>query len=89
MKIRKSTGLVKWYSKEKGYGFVRPDSSGPPDEEKDVFVGWAFLRTPGGRPLREGERVSMIVKPGPGAAGVRYYGTEVEVLPSPGRASYR
>lgn len=47
------TGTVKWFSPEKGYGFIRrPD--GP-----DVFVHHSAIQSKGFRTLNEGERVEF------------------------------
>lgn len=47
------TGTVKWFSPEKGYGFIqRPD--GP-----DVFVHHSAIQSTGFRTLNEGERVEF------------------------------
>jgi CspA family cold shock protein len=59
-------GTVKWYSAEKGFGFVSPDGGG-----RDVFVHATALERSGLTPLAEGQAVVMKVvqgKKGPEAA---------------------
>ncbi len=46
-------GTVKWFSEEKGYGFVSPDEGG-----EDLFVHYTGIEGEGYRSLEEGERVS-------------------------------
>jgi cold shock protein len=46
-------GTVRWFSEEKGYGFISPDEG-----EEDVFVHYTEVEGEGFRSLREGERVS-------------------------------
>ena len=46
-------GTVKWFSEEKGYGFVSPDEGG-----EDLFVHYTGIEGKGYRSLEEGERVS-------------------------------
>ena len=53
-----ATGKVKWYSDEKGYGFVQPDDGGP-----DVFVHHSVIQTGGYRTLLEGQRVRYESEP--------------------------
>jgi CspA family cold shock protein len=64
-------GTVKWFSNEKGYGFiVRPD--GP-----DVFVHYTAIAGDGYRSLTEGQEVEFDVVEGPKgeqAANVRPVG---------------
>ena len=47
------TGTVKWFSDEKGFGFVTPDDGG-----KDLFVHHTGINSNGFRTLAEGARVS-------------------------------
>jgi cold shock protein len=54
------TGTVKWFSNDKGYGFITPDDSG-----KDLFVHHTALAGDGYRSLNEGERVSYEAEEGP------------------------
>ncbi|KQL45710.1 cold-shock protein [Brevibacillus choshinensis] len=46
-------GKVKWFSKEKGYGFIERDG-GP-----DVFVHYSAITGNGYRNLEEGEQVTF------------------------------
>jgi CspA family cold shock protein len=48
-----NTGTVKWYSDQKGYGFIEPESGG-----KDVFVHATALEQSGIRALREGQKIA-------------------------------
>lgn len=53
-------GVVKWFSAEKGYGFITPDDGG-----KDLFVHFSEIQTSGYRSLDEGQRVSFESQEGP------------------------
>ena len=62
-------GTVKWYSAEKGYGFISPDGGGA-----DVFVHATTLERSGTAPLTAGQAVAMRVvegRKGPEAETVR------------------
>jgi CspA family cold shock protein len=52
-------GTVKWFSADKGFGFVAADSGG-----KDVFVHASALQRSGVAGLVEGQRVMMDVRQG-------------------------
>ena len=47
------TGTVKWFSDEKGFGFITPD-----DGSKDLFVHQTGIVGDGYRSLTEGAKVS-------------------------------
>jgi len=47
------TGTVKWFSDEKGYGFISPDEG-----EGDLFVHYSGIEADGRRTLEEGSQVS-------------------------------
>jgi cold shock protein len=51
-------GTVKWFSNEKGYGFIQRD------EGDDVFVHHSAVQMEGYRSLTEGQRVEFEVVPG-------------------------
>lgn len=65
-------GTVKWFSAEKGYGFITPDEGG-----KDVFVHYSAIMAEGYRSLNEGQKVEYEVtqgQKGPQAANVKLVG---------------
>jgi cold shock protein len=49
-----STGTVKWFNSQKGFGFIQPDDGG-----KDVFVHISALERAGMTDLREGQKISF------------------------------
>ncbi|MEZ5099750.1 MAG: cold-shock protein [Thermoleophilia bacterium] len=55
-------GTVKWFSNEKGYGFIARD------EGPDVFVHHSAIQMDGYRSLTEGQRVEFEVVDGPKGA---------------------
>jgi len=64
-----STGTVKWFNADKGFGFISMDGNGP-----DVFVHHSAIQAEGYRELREDQRVEFDVvqgAKGPQAAAVR------------------
>jgi CspA family cold shock protein len=54
-----ATGTVKWFSDQKGYGFIIPDEGG-----KDLFVHHTGLAGADHRSLVEGARVSFDAETG-------------------------
>jgi CspA family cold shock protein len=64
-----ATGTVKWFSDDKGFGFVTPDEPG-----KDLFVHHTVIAGDGYRSLVEGAKVSYEAESdpkGPRAVSVR------------------
>jgi CspA family cold shock protein len=55
-----ATGTVKWFSDDKGYGFITPDDPG-----KDLFVHFSGIAGEGFRSLTEGAKVSYEAENGP------------------------
>jgi CspA family cold shock protein len=49
-----SQGTVKWFSEEKGYGFITPD-----DGSEDLFVHYSGIEGAGFRSLDEGGKVTF------------------------------
>ena len=56
-------GTVKWFSNEKGYGFIAREEGG-----EDVFVHFSAITMEGYKSLTEGQRVEFEVVQGPKGA---------------------
>ncbi len=64
-----ATGTVKWFSDQKGYGFIKPDEGG-----KDLFVHYSNVEGDGFKTLQEDQKVEYEAtqgQKGPEATGVR------------------
>ena len=62
-------GIVKWFSDQKGYGFITPDEGG-----EDLFVHHTSIEMEGFKNLQEGQNVEYEAgegKKGPEATKVR------------------
>ena len=67
--MNRKRGVVKWFNRLKGFGFIRPDGGGP-----DVFVHYSVIRGEGYRNLFEGDVVQfdeVDMGKGPQARNVR------------------
>ena len=53
-------GTVKWFSNQKGYGFITPEGGG-----KDIFVHHSAILGDGYKTLDEGQKVEFDVTQGP------------------------
>ena len=53
----KSTGTVKWYNPEKGYGFVKPDNA-----KQDVFIHRSAVEAVVLDALNENQRIEFDVE---------------------------
>lgn len=54
-----STGTVKWFNPDKGFGFIAPD-----DGSKDLFVHHSEIQGSGFKTLNEGQKVEYEVGQG-------------------------
>lgn len=68
----RTTGTVKWFNDQKGFGFITRD-----DGQKDCFVHHSAIQSQGFRTLAEGDRVEFEVvqgQKGPAAENVTKIG---------------
>ena len=68
----RTTGTVKWFNDQKGYGFNTPEDGG-----KDCFVHHSAIQGSGFKTLTEGERVEFDIvqgQKGPAAENVARLG---------------
>ena len=56
-----TTGTVKWFNREKGFGFIEPD-----DGSSDAFVHITAVERAGLATLADGQKVSYVLRPGRG-----------------------
>ena len=54
-----STGKVKWFNQEKGFGFITNDEDG-----KDIFVHFSAIVEDGYKSLEEGQNVEFDIVEG-------------------------
>lgn len=55
----RTTGTVKWFNDQKGFGFITPDDGG-----KDCFVHHSAIQAQGFRTLGEGDKVEFEITQG-------------------------
>jgi CspA family cold shock protein len=55
-----SSGTVKWFNGEKGFGFIAQDGGGP-----DVFAHYSAIAAEGYRSLEENQKVEFDITQGP------------------------
>jgi cold shock protein len=55
----RQTGTVKWFSDEKGFGFITPEGGG-----EDLYVHFKAIITLGAQSLKEGQKVSFVATRG-------------------------
>jgi CspA family cold shock protein len=68
-----NSGTVKWFSADKGYGFIKNDDGG-----EDLFVHFSGIAAEGFRSLEEGQKVSFDIDTDP--KNGRLYAKNVSIV---------
>ncbi len=55
-----TTGIVKWFSNTKGYGFISPEQGGD-----DIFAHFSSITMDGYKTLKKGQKVEFECTQGP------------------------
>jgi len=58
--MKNATGVVKWFSNVKGYGFIMPDEGG-----EEIFAHFSAIEMNGYRTLKQGQKVEFLLQQGP------------------------
>lgn len=72
-----ATGTVKWFSNNKGYGFISPKDGGP-----DVFAHYSAIQMDGYKTLKQGQDVKFELNDGPKGPQASNITPEAEVSTS-------
>jgi len=75
--VAAKTGTVKWFSTEKGFGFIVPDDGSP-----DVFVHQTAIKAEGFRSLADGESVEFDTETDPSTGK-----TKATIVTGPGNTN--
>lgn len=71
-------GMVKWFSNQRGYGFIAPEQGG-----SDIFVHFSNVTMSGYKTLREGQKVEFEVGTLDKNGKMQSNALEVIILPEP------
>lgn len=75
-----ATGVVKWFSNAKGYGFISPEEGGD-----DIFAHFSAINMDGYKTLREGQKVEFEITQGPkGKHALNIQATAAGIALNPG-----
>ena len=58
MMSERITGTVKWFSNERGYGFVLADEE---EDDMEYFVHYSYIEMENYKTLRAGQKVSFVL----------------------------